>query len=175
MTYIHHPSEHDTSYAAPHGPVLLLSCMDPRLLDDTVEFMNHDNLCNRYDHVILAGASLGALGGGLTQYAHWKQTFFDHLEGAHRLHRIEEVYIVEHRGCGAYSKIFKVAPEFGDTAAELEAEQACHRKYADLLTVEIENWAKDAGVTLHVRSFLMNMRGQVSLLHDSRKLSPPKK
>jgi hypothetical protein len=37
------------------------------------------------------------------EYAHWKQTFFDHLEAAYHLHHIEDVYILEHRHCGAYN------------------------------------------------------------------------
>lgn len=164
---IHHG--HDTSYPPPQGPVLLLSCMDPRLLDDTVDFMNHDNLENRYDHVILAGAALGALGGCLSEYAHWRSVFFDHLEAACKLHQIEEVYILEHRHCGAYHKVFKVAPEFGDSAEGLLLEAACHRKYAELLEDEIDAWAKKRKISLRVRSFLMGLRGDVSLLLDPQR------
>ncbi len=155
---------HDSSYPPPQGPVLLLSCMDPRLLDDTVDFMNHDNLENRYDHVILAGAALGALGGCLSAYAHWKTVFFDHLEAACNLHHIEEVYILEHRHCGAYHKVFKVAPEFGDSPEEHALEAECHRKYAALLEDEIAAWAKKTKRSLRVRSFLMGLRGDVSVL-----------
>ena len=160
---------HDRNYPPPQGPVLLLSCMDPRLLDDTVDFMNHDNLENRYDHVILAGSSLGALGGCLPEFAHWRMVFFDHLDAACKLHRIEEVYILEHRHCGAYHKVFKVAAEFGDSAEELVREAACHRKYAELLEDEIEAWAKKKKIVLRVRSFLMGLRGEVSLLVDPQR------
>ncbi|QDU26802.1 hypothetical protein ETAA8_18850 [Anatilimnocola aggregata] len=155
---------HDMSYPPARGPVLLLSCMDPRLLDNTAMFMNHDNLENRYDQVIFAGASLGALGGGLPEYKHWKMTFFDHLAGAIELHRIEDVYILEHRHCGAYHKIFKVAAEFDDTPEGMAAEAELHLKYAQILTGEIEDWASARGVKLCVKSFLMDMRGTVSIL-----------
>jgi carbonic anhydrase len=157
---------HDLSYPAPSGPVLLLSCMDPRLLDDTVEFMNHDNLENRYDHLVLAGASLGALGGCLKKYDHWRKCFFDHLGAACELHNIQEIYLLEHRNCGAYHKVFKVVPEFGDTPEEFEAEAACHRKYALMLEEEIQVWAKKAKRKLRIRAFLMDLRGTVSLLTD---------
>ncbi len=40
---------------------LLLSCMDYRLVDDVARYMDGRGLTNDYDHVILAGASLGAL------------------------------------------------------------------------------------------------------------------
>ena len=39
--------------------VLLLSCMDLRLLDEIVAYMDGRNLTDRYDHVILAGAAWG--------------------------------------------------------------------------------------------------------------------
>jgi hypothetical protein len=144
--------------------------MDPRLLDDTVEFMNHDNLANRYDHVILAGAALGALGGCLEQYDHWSKVFFEHLAAACELHGIQDVYILEHRNCGAYHKVFKVAPEFGDTQSELDKEAACHRKYARLLEDKIQVWAGERKISLRVTSFLMGVRGDVSVLADR----PPK-
>lgn len=151
-------------YPPPRGNVLLLSCMDPRLLDDTVEFMNHDNLLNRYDHVILAGAALGALGGCSKKYKHWRKVFFDHLEAARALHNVEDVYILEHRHCGAYHKVFKVASEFGDCESEQEKEAALHRKYAKLLEGEIAAWAEQQGITLRVTSFLMGVRGDVVVL-----------
>jgi hypothetical protein len=169
MSHIHYTHEHDLSYPPPKGPVLLLSCMDPRLLDDTVEFMNHDNLANRYDHVVLAGAALGALGGGLKKYNYWRKCFFDHLGAACELHAIEEVYIIEHRNCGAYHSVFKVAPVFGDSQEQLEEEANCHRKYAQMLEDEIDAWAKKSKHKLRVRSFLMDLRGTVSLLTNAWK------
>ena len=162
-------SPQDNTYAPAHGHVLLLSCMDPRLLDDTVRFMNHDNLCNRYDHVIMAGAALGALGGCLPEYEHWRQTFRDHLAGAHKLHHIEDVYILEHRACGAYHKIFNVADPFGDGPQDHTREEACHYKYASLLKREIHAWAKEHEVKLKVQLFMMDLRGRVHVMH------PPKK
>ena len=39
---------------------MLLSCMDFRLLDDIVVFMNALGYHNNYDQYILAGSSLGA-------------------------------------------------------------------------------------------------------------------
>jgi hypothetical protein len=54
--------EFDISYAPARGPVLLLSCMDLWLMDEVSQFMAHDGLVNQYDHVIMAGAALGAFG-----------------------------------------------------------------------------------------------------------------
>lgn len=156
-------------HPAPRGNVLLLTCMDLRVLDDTVRFMNQDNLANRYDHVIFAGAALGALGGCCDEYAHWRKTFFDHLDAAIKLHGIQNVYILEHRHCGAYHKVFQVAPEFGDSPKEQAAEAQCHRKYADLLAKEIAAWAEPKGITLQVTPFLMDLRGRITPLAKPKK------
>ena len=172
MTNAHAAKFQHLSYPPPRGNVLLLSCMDLRLLDDIIVFMHQDNLSNRYDQFILAGAALGALGGCDENYAHWKKAFFDHLGAAVQLHNIQDVYILEHRNCGAYHKVFRVASEFGDTDSELKKEADCHRKYARLLEDEIAAWCKIEQVQLRVRSFLMGVRGDVSLLTEPRK--PPR-
>jgi hypothetical protein len=164
--------EHDVSYQPPRGTVLLLTCMDPRMLDEVVRFMNHDNLANRYDHVVFAGAALGALGapdakdkhGKPLDVSHWKRAFFDHLRAAVELHKVSDVYILEHRNCGAYSKVFHVCPEFGDSDAERGAEEECHLEYATMLEEEIAEWAETNGVELRTHKFLMDLRGVVSVL-----------
>lgn len=48
-------------HAAGETDGLLLSCMDFRLIDETERYMTGRGLQKKYDHIILAGASLGAL------------------------------------------------------------------------------------------------------------------
>lgn len=170
MSLFHMPAEYARDYPPPRGNALLLSCMDLRLLDDIEEFMDHDNLANRYDHLVFAGASLGALGapGAATEYPHWRQCFFDHLGAAVELHAVKDVYVMEHRHCGAYHGVFKVCPEFGDTAKEQADEEAVHLKYATLLEAEIGKWAAAKGVELRVRKFLMDLRGSVFQMTSAR-------
>lgn len=113
----------------PRKKVLLLSCMDQRLLDDTVHFMNDLNLANRYDHLVFAGAAMGVvhLKSGDPDAATnaaakvvaskrsaasqaepvllpWRWVFFDHLKAAIDVLRreISDIYILEHLDCGAY-------------------------------------------------------------------------
>lgn len=167
MSAFHMPPEYDVDYPAPRGNVLLLTCMDLRLLDDIEEFMAHDNLSNRYDHLVFAGAALGALGAPgakPTEYPHWRQCFFDHLGAAVDLHAVKDVYIMEHRNCGAYFSVFGVCPDYGDTPQEQLAEEACHLKYATQLEKEIQAWADGRGTTLRVSKFLMDLRGAVKRL-----------
>lgn len=78
---------------------LLLSCMDYRLIDDLAKFMDSKGLTNKYDHVVLAGASAGA---HHEKFSAWHDTFWSHLQVAIDLHKIKEVKIVDHRDCGAY-------------------------------------------------------------------------
>lgn len=114
----------------PRKKVLLVSCMDQRLLDDTVHFMNSLNLHNRYDHLVFAGAAMGvvrlssgnpdaatnaaakALAGKRSAAATsaapvtlpWRWVFFDHLKAAIDVlkREISDIYIIEHLDCGAY-------------------------------------------------------------------------
>jgi hypothetical protein len=96
----------------PSKQVLLLTCMDLRLTDDTTHFMNEFNLENRYDHLCFAGAAMGArtlkspLMGPEPKLS-WKSVFFDHLYGAiELLHReIKDIFIIEHLDCGAYKEL----------------------------------------------------------------------
>ncbi|WP_406698783.1 hypothetical protein V5E97_07840 [Singulisphaera sp. Ch08] len=138
----------NSPYAPPHN-VLLLSCMDLRLLDETVAFMDGIGMINRYDHVILAGASLGACYDGLP---HWGQTFWDHVDIARELHDIREIYILEHRQCGAYLKLLGFAAWESE---ELEA--LAHAEVASRLKSQIQVRHSDLGV----RAFLMGLSGAV--------------
>jgi len=124
MTVYHLPNS-DFPYTKlyekpPQKNVLLLSCMDIRLLDNTAKFMDELNLQNRYDHVIFAGAGLGA--GKVESKGEvevecekegkhkrtvdfkWSYVFFDHLSTAiTKLKReIKDIFILEHLDCGAY-------------------------------------------------------------------------
>jgi len=124
--------------------------MDLRLLDEIVAFMGGIGLTNRYDHLILAGASLGATYEGVP---HWGQTFWDHLDLARSLHDVREVFILEHRQCGAYAKI--LGQVFSDD--DDPAEAAAHAEVVFRLKTEIQVRHPE----LSVRSFLMGLRGDV--------------
>lgn len=96
------------------GNALLLSCMDLRMIDETAWLMNELKHHNEYDHVALAGASLGVLTSsykdpllGETDVSHIGRTFWTHVDLAVRLHNIERVIIVEHGECGAYGAFLR--------------------------------------------------------------------
>src|SRR6266849_645836 len=90
-------------FAAGHTDVLLLSCMDYRLVGKTRSYMVRRHLGEqKYDHIVLAGAALGAV---TDKFPEWNKTFWDELGLAIDLHEIHKVMILDHRDCGAYKEI----------------------------------------------------------------------
>jgi len=115
--------------AAGQAEALLLSCMDYRLLDDVARYMNAQGLDDKYDHVILAGASLGA---DNTKFLAWVTTFWEHLDTAIALHGVSRVIIIDHRDCGAYRVILGK-----DYAGDPPAETTVHAKVMRRLGAKI--------------------------------------
>ena len=157
---LHH--SYPESYEPPKKYVLVLSCVDARLLDDLVSFLDHDNLTNRYYHVTLPGTALGLTerwkedqpepcdggeGGKKSdrkpcfifdlpeQFARWRKTFIDQVNAAIILTKgeITDVYIIQHEDCGAFrAYIQKDSSEMSD-----EYELQLHKQYAEALVQDI--------------------------------------
>lgn len=144
-------SEQSASGAAPGhtAAALLLSCMDYRLIDDITRYMDGRGMTNQYDHIVLAGASLGAL----TNYSkEWNKTFWEHLKIATDLHHIKKVILMDHRDCGAYKVILKA-----DFSKDPQMETRVHSKFLRDLMVEIHKRHPD----LEVERIMMNLDGTV--------------
>ena len=88
--------------AAGGTDALLLSCMDYRLMDDVERSMSKRGMTDKYDHVVLAGAALGAI---TDKFPAWNKTFWDHLDIAIKLHNVHKVIVMDHRDCGAFKVI----------------------------------------------------------------------
>ena len=115
--------------AAGHVDVLLLSCMDYRLMDELAAYMDSRGLKDAYDHVILAGASLGALAD---KRPGWGRTFFEHLDVAIQLHQVRKVMVIDHKDCGAY-RVFLGEAAVATPAKELEVHTLYLRKLRGLI------------------------------------------
>jgi carbonic anhydrase len=172
------PTSTDSVYTnPPRKQVLLLSCMDIRFLDDIVRFMNSMNLQNRYDHLILAGASMGAnhlkSSQGSQSAVSWKYVFFDQLDAAiNTLGReINDIFLLEHLDCGAYRELHPDQQVKDDNKkwANIRAIINHHRKEAHDFAAMVmahcaeqykktsnENWKK-----IRVWPLLMNLVGDV--------------
>ena len=136
-------------FAAGNTEALLLSCMDFRLMDDITAYMERRKLTNKYDHVILAGASLGAQ---TSQYPAWAETFWQHLDVAIQLHHIHKVILLDHRDCGAYKVI--LGKDFSKDPAE---ETRVHAEQLKKLETAIRAKHGDLGVD----TLLMSLDGKV--------------
>lgn len=164
------------NYVPPKKFALVISCVDVRLLDDLLRFLQHDNLTNRYYHVALAGASLGvSLAEQGTpvegfQLAAWEQMLNEHIRLTLALTKndLSDIYIVEHRDCGAYRKFLGV--DFEDSPHDQDEEKALHQLHAVRLTkwiqerfdeyIEADPQVKQP----RIRCFLMDLRGDVEAI-----------
>jgi carbonic anhydrase len=126
---------------------VVLSCMDYRLMDDVGTYLDGRGLKDNYDHLILAGASLGAV---TNKYPHWGQAFFEHLGLAIKLHNVHRAILIDHRDCGAYRLIFGKDTK-GEEEKKLHAEQL--HKLAKLIHAKHPKLA--------VEPYLMNLDGKV--------------
>lgn len=128
---------------------LLLTCMDFRLTGAVCKWMDGRGLAKNYDHVILAGASLGAT---TPKFPAWNETFWQHLGLAVKLHRIGRVIVIDHRDCGAYKVILNEDLK-DDPVRELKV----HSEYLRLLREQIIR--RQSGLTVELG--LMNLDGSV--------------
>lgn len=135
--------------AGGHTEMLLLSCMDFRLANDIEAYMTARGLREKYDHVVLAGASLGALND---KFPAWSEVFWQHLDLAISLHEVHRVMILDHRDCGAYRMILgEAAVKDADTELKSHIKQLYAVRSAILarhphMEVEIGLMALDGAV-----------------------------
>ncbi len=129
--------------------ILLLSCMDYRVVVETERYMTRRGLRNKYDHIVLAGAALGAV---TDKYPEWNKTFWDELGIAVDLHHIHKVMVLDHRDCGAYKQILGE-----DFAREPKKETEVHavqlKRLRELINEKNER--------LEVELLLMSLAGRV--------------
>lgn len=137
------------SRAAGGTEALLLSCMDYRLMDDVERYMAGRGLQNKYDHVVLAGASLGAI---TDKFPAWNQTFWQHLDIAIQLHAIRRVIVMDHRDCGAYKVILGA-----EHAKDPETEKTAHFQQLS----KLRGLIKDKHPKLEIEILLMGLDGKV--------------
>ena len=135
--------------AAGNTEALLLSCMDFRLMDDVERYMATRGLRDKYDHIVLAGAALGAV---TDKYPAWNKTFWDHVGLAVDLHHIHKVIVMDHRDCGAYKVI--LGEDFAkDPAKEKKVHSEKLKELAKLI--------KKQHPKLEVELLLMSLDGKV--------------
>ncbi len=121
--------------------VLLVTCMDLRLLDNVVAFMEGENLTNRYDQFVSAGPSVSLKRPRLSDsdaFAACRNAFYDHLELAVALHEIKYIYIIDHFDCGAH----RYASGFAQYGQDRSEDSAHHEVIINELRADILDYAQ---------------------------------
>jgi carbonic anhydrase len=127
---------------------IVITCMDFRLIDDVVRYLDSKGYNNNYDEFILAGASLGY---NQTTYSAWTETLDKHIELAEKLHHIKEVIVIDHMNCGAY-KIFYDRKSISESD-----EIALHKDNF----IKFKATIKQKYPQLGVKTLLMKLNGEV--------------
>jgi carbonic anhydrase len=77
---------------------MLLSCIDPRFPELTLDYMKGRGMLGQYSQFTIAGAAIGVVAPA---FADWSKAFWDNLAASIELHRIKKVIALDHRDCGA--------------------------------------------------------------------------
>ena len=149
------------AFAGGSADALVLTCMDYRLIDDALNYFNGRGLRNKYDHIVLAGASAGALG---KLGAEWTATFWKHVETAIQLHHVSELIVVDHRDCGAFKIVYGTEP-----IAHHGRETALHRTLLHQLRAEVGRKYPQ----LRTQLLLMGLDGSVEDLSAADEAEAP--
>jgi len=139
---------------------LVLSCMDFRLVNETGFLLNEHGLVNKYDQIILAGATLGV---ATDKQPAWAETFWNHLDIAIKLHGVKRVIAVNHRDCGAFKLIY--GKDFGQLPEE---ETQIHTK----VMTEFRDLVKKKQPNIEVELLLMWLDGHVQPIGIEGTASP---
>lgn len=140
---------------------LVLTCMDFRLVNEVGFLLNEHGLVNKYDQVILAGATLGV---ATDKFPAWAETWWKHLELAIQLHSIKRVIAIDHRDCGAYKLAF--GKDYGKAPDE---ETEIHTK----VMTDFRDMVKKQQPTVEVELLLMWLDGHVQTIGDGAASSAP--
>ncbi len=140
------------SLGKPGYDSMLLSCIDPRIVDPVYDYMRHRGLDGNYSQFVFAGAAVGV---EAPAFASWRETFWDNLATSIQLHKVSRVIAIDHRDCGA-AKIAYGA----NSIATPEAETATHRRVLTAFKAEVKQRHPD----LRVEGLLMSLDGAVEVL-----------
>lgn len=77
---------------------MLLTCIDPRFPQPTIDYMKSRDMIGKYSQFTFAGAAIGVVAPA---FKDWEKTFWDNLAASIELHNIPKIIALDHRDCGA--------------------------------------------------------------------------
>lgn len=138
--------------AKPAYDTMVLSCIDPRIIDPVNAYMAKGGMAGRYSQFVIAGAAVGV---EAPAFKTWHETFWDNLKASIDLHKITRVIAIDHRDCGAARIAYGA-----DSIATPEKETETHRRV--LAAFKQEAHRRHPKMT--VDGYLMALDGQVEQL-----------
>ena len=99
---------------------MVLSCIDPRFPEPTLDYMKSRGMLGKYSQFVIAGASIGVVAPA---FKDWQTAFWDNLGASIQLHKIPKVIAINHRDCGA-AKIAYGAVKVDNPQIEAETHRA---------------------------------------------------
>ena len=138
--------------AKPTYDAMVLSCIDPRIIDPVNGYMAKNGMAGRYSQFTIAGAAVAV---EAPAFKTWHETFWDNLKASMDLHKITRVIVIDHRDCGAV----RIAYGPGSIATR-EKESETHRGV--LATFKREAHRRHPKLT--VDGYLMDLDGQIEQL-----------
>ena len=131
---------------------MLLSCIDPRLVEPVHRYMIGRGLKGEYSQFTIAGAAIGVVAPA---FADWRPAFWENLSASMELHKIPRVIAIDHRDCGA-AKIAYGPDAVRDRASETET----HRR----ALAEFRREMHHRHPSLKVETGLMGLDGNLEML-----------
>lgn len=141
-----------TPEAPRKADAFLVSCIDPRLTDDTTVLMAALGRTDRYSEMRIAGAALAAVDPARPA---WGTALWENLAASRQLHGVRKVVFLNHRDCGAMH-IWAGRRLADDPAEELRQHHGVMQRAAEAVR------ARHPDMTIELK--LMELDGTARLL-----------
>jgi hypothetical protein len=130
---------------------MLLTCIDPRFPEPTMNYMKSRSMVGKYSQFTFAGASIGVVAPA---FVDWQKTFWDNLAASIQLHHIPKIIAMNHRDCGA-AKIAYGEAKVANPQVETETHKAA--------LAEFRKQVGERQPKLAVETGLMALDGKVEM------------
>ena len=130
---------------------MLLTCIDPRFPEPTINYMKNRGMIGKYSQFTFAGASIGVVAPA---FKTWAPAFWDNLAASIQLHHIPKVIAMNHRDCGAAKIAYGT-----EKVANAQIETATHKA----ALMEFRKQVAEKQPTLKVELGLMALDGKVEM------------
>ena len=140
---------------------LLVTCIDPRVQQLTVNYMNSRELAGTYRQISIEGAAIGAVA---EQFKDRQKMFWEDVAALIERYQIKRVMALDHRDCGA-AKVAYGLVKVTDKLIETESHHYALREFRKQVTKRYPEMEVEIG--------LMALDGKVQIFPPIKKAPPP--